>query len=996
MIRRPAVLLLVALLAADRTVGSACGVDGAVWLAKGARVDSRGLALSGTDDAVVAIGLRALGRGSSMRELDLLAPLSIDGPRVTLARALGVVEWWRALPNGLEHGVTLDARPLGEGTLALELTTGRGVTARLVDDDAIVLATASGVAVARYQGLLVVDAEGVRVPGRLVAAGERIRIEIEDGGARYPIVVDPVLYALEEATLSAPSAEADPGDELGYAVALSSDGTRALVSATRDDNAVGIDTGNVRVFLRSGTSWSEEAMLLQSGPPPHEFYFGESVSITGDAVRAIVGQSRGYNASSVSTGNAHVFVRSGTTWTEEARLLATGGAFGDSFGATLAISSDGLRVIVGAPRDDTTAGADAGSAQVFVRTGTTWTQEASLLAAGGAAGENFGSSVSMTADGSRAIIGAPDDATAFGASAGSARVFSRTGSVWTEEAALYPAAGAATGAAGTAVSISGDGTRALVTVLFGVAPSGRCARVFTRSGTTWTEEATLVPSGSADQFGFAATMSNDGSRAFIGAAAYIVSAAGRFHGSVWVYTRSGTTWTEAATAIASDREEGDQLGASIAVSSDGSMLLAGAHWDDTSVGTRAGTARFFRLVTAATAGTVCTLDRACASGFCVDGYCCASACGGGSATDCQACAASLTGALDGSCAPLGAAVAPAVTCRSSVGPCDLDEQCVSTSTACPADGFAVAGVACRAMASTCDVADVCDGTSAACVDVAAATGAGCRPSTGPCDDAEVCDGSSFACPGDVLAASGTPCRPPSGACDVEEYCDGASATCPSDSFLPAGAMCRPAMGPCDVADTCSGSEASCPDVFAVAATVCNAIVSDVCDAPDHCDGSGAGCPAEFLSGVECRAAAGACDLPERCNGDVPFCPLDQVLAGVSCRASVDAACDPTEACDGVATGCPADVTACGVDAGASSDAGLVAFDAAEPPDATVAADGADAGAVLAASGCGCRVTTGRTSSMTRLSALLWVLMISRRVARARGRSGLWSSGRGQR
>ena len=97
-----------------------------------------------------------------------------------------------------------------------------------------------------------------------------------------------------------------------------------------------------------------------------------------------------------------MFVRSGTTWTEQQKLLASDGAAGDYFGFSVSVSGD--TVVVGASLDDTPGGVDAGSAYVFVRSGTTWTEQQKLLASDGAAGDDFGYSVSVSGD--TVVVGA--------------------------------------------------------------------------------------------------------------------------------------------------------------------------------------------------------------------------------------------------------------------------------------------------------------------------------------------------------------------------------------------------------------------------------------------------------------------------------------------------------------------------------------------------------------------------------------------------------------
>ena len=227
--------------------------------------------------------------------------------------------------------------------------------------------------------------------------------------------------------------------------------------------------------------------------------------------------------------------------------------------------------------------------------------------------------------------------------------------------------------------------------------------MFVRTGTNWAEESTIVASGGAggDSFGWVA-LSSDGGGALV-SAPYDDTAGGMNAGSARVFLRSGTSWAEAATLLASSGAADDLFGWSVALSSDGSRALVGAMADDTAGGSDAGSARVFTIVPADPNGTTCASGITCLSGFCVDGVCCESACTGGS-SDCQACSAVLTSGTDGICAALSPAVAPTVTCRSTAGVCDPAEVCSPASTTCPADVLAPATTVCRPVASTCDAA----------------------------------------------------------------------------------------------------------------------------------------------------------------------------------------------------------------------------------------------------------------------------------------------------
>jgi hypothetical protein len=226
------------------------------------------------------------------------------------------------------------------------------------------------------------------------------------------------------------------GDHFGVSVAVSGD-TVVVGAYEEASNATGVDgnqsdnsapeAGAAYVFVRSGTNWSQQSYLKASnthGLLPGDVFgdrFGSSVAVSGDTI--VVGafgedsNATGVNGDQSDTsdpnaGAAYVFVRSGTTWTQQAYLKASNTDAGDTFGASVGVSGD--TVVVGAAlggsrgeasnatgvnsdqSDDSAPG--AGAAYVFVRSGTTWTQQAYLKASNTEAGDGFGSSVAVSGD----------------------------------------------------------------------------------------------------------------------------------------------------------------------------------------------------------------------------------------------------------------------------------------------------------------------------------------------------------------------------------------------------------------------------------------------------------------------------------------------------------------------------------------------------------------------------------------------------------------------
>ena len=180
-----------------------------------------------------------------------------------------------------------------------------------------------------------------------------------------------------------------------------SPGTRSVVGARLDDTPGGADAGSAYVFVRSGTIWSEQQKLLASDGAASD-HFGSSVSVSGDTV--VVGAPCRRHAGRRGCGLG-VRVRALGDDLDRAAEAPGVGRSGARRTSAVSVSVSGDTVVVGASGDDTPGGADAGSAYVFVRSGTTWTEQQKLLASDGAAGDHFGGSVSVSGD--TVVVGAP-------------------------------------------------------------------------------------------------------------------------------------------------------------------------------------------------------------------------------------------------------------------------------------------------------------------------------------------------------------------------------------------------------------------------------------------------------------------------------------------------------------------------------------------------------------------------------------------------------------
>ncbi len=381
------------------------------------------------------------------------------------------------------------------------------------------------------------------------------------------------------------SAAGDPAadDEFGYSIAL--DGDTMVVGARYDDDG-GADSGSAYVFTTSngGVSWTQQQKLAASDAAGGDS-FGFSVDVSGDTVIVGAYLSDGAGADG---GAAYVFTRSGSTWTQQQKLTGSDTTAGDWFGYGVAV--DGDTVAIGSTSDDEAAGVDQGSTYVFTRTGSVWSEQQKLTASDAAASDFFGENVAL--DGDTLVVGASLDDDAAGSNQGAAYVFTRAGSVWSQQQRLTPADASGSDYFGHSVTLSGD--TAIVSAHYDDGPAGvdqGSAYVFTRSGTTWTEQQKLTPADAVagDVFGWSVAV--EGDTAVIGSR--YDGAAATNGGSAYVFTRSGSTWTQVVELTGADTAVDDHFGFAVALSGD--VLVAGAYGDDDAASS-SGSAYAFKLV----------------------------------------------------------------------------------------------------------------------------------------------------------------------------------------------------------------------------------------------------------------------------------------------------------------------------------------------------------------------------------------------------------------
>ncbi len=365
-------------------------------------------------------------------------------------------------------------------------------------------------------------------------------------------------------------------DYFGGAVAI--DGNTAVVGAYGDDDMAS-SAGAAYVYYHDGVHWVLGDKLTPADLAASDV-FGTAVSLAGDVL--LVG-APGSTSADVP-GAAYVFRHDGTAWIEEARLTAADGEVGDEFGCAVSLSGD--IALIGARYDDDLGG-QAGAAYVFRYDGSTWVEEAKLLALDGDASDSFGSTVSISGDVALIGVSSDDD---YGHLAGAAYVFRYDGGTWNQDPKLYAADAGPWGSFGSAVCLAGDTALIGAPAISFWAPTA-AAYVFRYDGVQWGEQAKFTASDgeSADQSYFGSAVSLSGDFALIGA--YGDDDISNYAGAAYIFHFDGAEWVELAKLTAMDGAESDNFGGAVSLSGD--MGLIGAWYDD-DLGSSSGSAYIFR------------------------------------------------------------------------------------------------------------------------------------------------------------------------------------------------------------------------------------------------------------------------------------------------------------------------------------------------------------------------------------------------------------------
>ena len=367
----------------------------------------------------------------------------------------------------------------------------------------------------------------------------------------------------------------------GNSVAISADGNTAIVGGYNDNS----NQGAGWFYTRTNGVWTQQGAKVIPSDPSGGFgsYFGSSVAISADGNTAVFGGPDDHTG----TGATWVFTRTAGVWTQQGLKLVGTGAIANNGntegnaqqGQAVALSADGNTIISGGWFDN----GGIGAAWVFTRSGGVWTQLGSKLLGTNGIGNSYqGRAVALSADGKTALIGGPNDNSGQGAT----WVFTLSGGAWTQQTEIIATGNVGAAGQGSAVALSADGNTAIIGGPGDSAPLG-AAWVFTRSGTAWSQQTKLVGTGGFNYSygsteGASVTVSADGNTAVIGGTTDDDNT-----GAIWVFTRSGTAWTQEGNKLfgtGTGTTNNANQGTSVAITPDGSTVIEGGPGNNTNYG----------------------------------------------------------------------------------------------------------------------------------------------------------------------------------------------------------------------------------------------------------------------------------------------------------------------------------------------------------------------------------------------------------------------------
>ena len=393
-------------------------------------------------------------------------------------------------------------------------------------------------------------------------------------------------------TLSNPGP--DGGSFFGRGVAMSADGTTALIGASREDIGACEEAGEAYVFTRTAAGWDTDNPVTIPNPEPaseHD-HFGYSVAVSADGTTALV-SAPADDPAGEAIGTVYVFTQTAAGWNTDNPVVIPNPepVLTRGFGDAVALSADGTTALIGVPYV-TDARSFPGEAYLFSRTAEGWTTDSPVTLRNpdpDPTAERFGKGVALSADGTTALIGAPQATGTYSLQKpGEAYLFSQTAEGWNTDTPVTipnPADKVFRDEFGWSVALDSDGTTALVG-----APSRGTAHLFSRTAEGWDTESPVAFSnrtrkGGDGRFGYSVALSADGTTALVGAPSDDTDA-GDSAGTVSLFRQTAEGWDidNPVTLPNPEPDNNDRFGEAVAMNPDGTTLLVGASGESHNTG----------------------------------------------------------------------------------------------------------------------------------------------------------------------------------------------------------------------------------------------------------------------------------------------------------------------------------------------------------------------------------------------------------------------------
>lgn len=370
-------------------------------------------------------------------------------------------------------------------------------------------------------------------------------------------------------------------DYYGRSVAINDSASRLFVGSDETSGANVAGTGAVYAYTRTLGWNTASVVVLRASDGEINSSFGSSIAASSDGSTLVVG-APGARVDGLSrVGAAYVFAWDPAygTWVQKQKLIASDAGSDDTFGYSVAISGDGTTIAVGANKDNVIPTYSVGSVYLWSHNGTSWSQQQKLVASDCRPDDNYGCSISLSDDGTILAVGSSGSDSSGVANCGAVYCYSRIYGVWGNEAKITQTTPVTGSGFGYSVDLNGAGTALIVGAPLAAAGS---VHLFTRKSTGWSQRLTQTANSgvSGDRYGSSVAISTTGAFFAVGAPRRDIPTSES--GAVYVYYNDGSGWVQTALLVDSLAGVGDNGGWSIAITPDAATIVSGAPLASTS------------------------------------------------------------------------------------------------------------------------------------------------------------------------------------------------------------------------------------------------------------------------------------------------------------------------------------------------------------------------------------------------------------------------------